>query len=172
MRYGFYITAVTWNREPILTRPDVSKILLDQVTFYRAKYAFAFCGFVVMPDHWHFLLVTHESEISNILRDMKSMISRKTIDLWKASGQGREMLKPFLRRDAEKRAHTYSLWQSGNWKAVIEECRSMERRLNYMHMNPVEKELVERAVDWPLSSARWYAHREPVGVEIDMDWLI
>ena len=35
-----------------------------------------------------------------------------------------------------------------------------------MHMNPVRAGLVEKAVDWKWSSARWYDDRNPVGLPI------
>ena len=35
-----------------------------------------------------------------------------------------------------------------------------------MHMNPVRAGLVERAVDWRWSSARWYIEHKSVGLPI------
>lgn len=37
---------------------------------------------------------------------------------------------------------------------------------DYMHNNPVKAGLVERAVDWRWSSARWYVLQRTVGVPI------
>ncbi len=35
-----------------------------------------------------------------------------------------------------------------------------------MHKNPVRAGLVEKVVDWPWSSARWYFEQKTVGVRI------
>jgi putative transposase len=44
--------------------------------------------------------------------------------------------------------------------------RKLEEKLDYIHQNPVRADLVERAADWPWSSARWYLRGERVGVPI------
>jgi len=171
MKVACYVTAVTWNRQRLLARPDVAEVILDEVEFYRGKYKCSFCGFVIMPDHWHFVFLADDEEISRVLRDLKSMIARLVIDKWKETSQGTHLLERIRRPDGQKRQHSHSLWQEGNWKVLIEEPSQIEHRLDYMHANPIRAGLVERPSDWTLSSYRWYESREPVGVTIDMDWL-
>ena len=43
------------------------------------------------------------------------------------------------------------------------------KRLIYMHMNPVNAGLVEKATDWAWSSARFFEEGKPVGVPIQ--WI-
>jgi putative transposase len=43
-------------------------------------------------------------------------------------------------------------------------------KLDYMHRNPVQRELVPRPEDWAWSSARHYATGEECGVEIESRW--
>jgi putative transposase len=52
--------------------------------------------------------------------------------------------------------HAFNVWSEGK----------VREKLGYMHENPVRAGLVERAVDWRWSSARWYEHRRPVGLPI------
>lgn len=40
------------------------------------------------------------------------------------------------------------------------------QELVYIHQNPVRAGLVERCVDWPWSSARWYEENKSVGTTI------
>ncbi len=40
------------------------------------------------------------------------------------------------------------------------------KMVEYLHLNPVRRGLVERPEDWELSSARWYAGIKPVPLEI------
>ena len=42
----------------------------------------------------------------------------------------------------------------------------MNEKIEYMHNNPVEAKLVEYALDWNWSSARFYELGEAVGVTI------
>jgi putative transposase len=39
--------------------------------------------------------------------------------------------------------------------------------IEYIHANPVRRELVARPKDWEWSSARWYAGMRPVPIEMD-----
>jgi len=42
----------------------------------------------------------------------------------------------------------------------------LQEKLDYMHLNPVRAGLVEKAVDWPWSSARYYLLGRSVGLPI------
>ncbi len=61
------------------------------------------------------------------------------------------------------------LWQAKYHDFQIFSREKLEEKLNYMHVNPVRARLVERAVDWPWSSARWYLEGRSVGVPVS--WL-
>jgi hypothetical protein len=42
----------------------------------------------------------------------------------------------------------------------------LHEKLEYMHWNPVKRELVRKPEDWPWSSARWYKGDRSSVVEI------
>jgi REP element-mobilizing transposase RayT len=56
-------------------------------------------------------------------------------------------------------------------RKLLETEKKLEEKLDYMHLNPVRRGLVTRAVDWKWSSARWYLLRKPVGIPIRMPHL-
>ena len=58
-------------------------------------------------------------------------------------------------------------WQPKYYSFEIYSREKMEEKLNYMHLNPVRAGLVERAIDWKWSSARWYESMRTVGVPIE-----
>ena len=39
--------------------------------------------------------------------------------------------------------------------------------IDYIHANPVRRDLIQRVVEWEWSSARWYAGMRPVRLEMD-----
>jgi putative transposase len=172
MRIACYVTAVAYCRTPILVRPVVANTILEELEFYRTKRAFSLCGFVIMPDHWHWLMISEQEQISPILRDMKSMISRLSLDRLQETTDTAAVIERLRLPKTSKRRHAFSLWQPGNWKVLIEDTDVAERRLMYIHANPVRAQLVGRPEEWRLSSYRWYESREPVGVTIDMDWMV
>ena len=58
------------------------------------------------------------------------------------------------------------IWQPKYYGFNVFTRGKFEEKLQYMHMNPVRAGLVERAIDWRWSSARWYFERRPVGLPI------
>ncbi len=46
--------------------------------------------------------------------------------------------------------------------------------IEYIHLNPVRKKLVEKAIEWKWSSASWFAEEENVPLKmnkIPIEWL-
>lgn len=57
-------------------------------------------------------------------------------------------------------------WRPKYYSFEIYSTEKLEEKLNYMHLNPVRAGLVEEAVEYRWSSARWYGDRRTVGVPI------
>ncbi|MCI0523783.1 MAG: hypothetical protein L0Y75_00830 [Acidobacteria bacterium] len=80
-----------------------------------------------------------------------------------------------LQHEEWKRNHRYSLWQQEkNVFSVFSEAVFMEK-VNYIHLNPVRAGLVERAIDYRWSSARYWQRcetdDEPLRVDLDrIEW--
>ena len=60
-------------------------------------------------------------------------------------------------------------WQAKYYSFSIYSRLKLEDKLKYIHLNPVRTGLVEKAVDWRWSSARWYEQQQSVGVPIQ--WI-
>ena len=59
-------------------------------------------------------------------------------------------------------------WQpGGGYDRNVVQFTTLQKMIDYIHMNPVRRGLVERPEDWHWSSARWYAGIRPVPIEID-----
>ncbi len=170
-RLACFVTAVARNRLPVLACRRVAEVILQEVEFYRAKHGYHFCGFVIMPDHWHFLMIARVDQISPILRDLKSMIARLVLDDWRRMREPPSFLDRLRLTEPTSDRQSHALWQPGNWTVLMDETVSMEHRLRYMHENPVRAGLVRVDHDWPWSSAGWYFDRSSVGIRLDADWM-
>jgi len=65
-------------------------------------------------------------------------------------------------------------WQSGGGYDRNITCgKTLLRMIDYVHLNPVRRGLVERAVDWKWSSASWFeGGQSPLPLDsIPWDWL-
>jgi putative transposase len=49
----------------------------------------------------------------------------------------------------------------------VEELKTLQAMIDYIHLNPVRRGLVERSEDWEWSSARFYAGMNPVKIAMD-----
>jgi putative transposase len=65
-------------------------------------------------------------------------------------------------------------WQSGGgYDRNVTTARTLLAAIDYIHLNPVRKQLVERAEDWHWSSAKHYAGgTSPFPIDpIPSEWL-
>ena len=64
-------------------RPDIARLFMEALCFYRRKYGLQIFGYVVMPDHYHLLLgFPPVLRISNFLRDFKSYVGKQGQPNW------------------------------------------------------------------------------------------
>lgn len=106
--------------------------LIASIEASRAKLRFKLLGYVVMPDHWHALISTESPlTISRAVQNVKWLAAR-------AVNHARET--------------TGAVWQHQFWDRFVRHRKEFERRLTYMHFNPVKRGLVTAPEDWRWSS--------------------
>ena len=112
-------------------------MLADTLCSVRNKIEVAVCGYCLMPDHWHAILLPGESaSISNVLLRVKIASSNRI-------------------RNA--RGNLAPIWQPRFFDHILRTRGEFDQTLEYMHENPVKRALVENSLDWKWSSARWFA---------------
>ncbi len=124
-----FITTNTHNRMPIFKNPAFAKEAIDQLYRVQALYPFFLFGFVIMPDHCHYLLnVPSPGSISKIMNVYKSGLSFQL-------GIGKTW---------QPRYH--SMFPNDAW-----------RTLEYIYMNPVRKKLCDHPAgyQWSSASGKW-----------------
>ncbi len=66
----------------------------------------------------------------------------------------------------------YRFWnQGGGYDRNLVEPKTVSAAVEYIHNNPVRRGLVESAIDWPWSSAAWYAGKDEVKLAMDLPEL-
>lgn len=120
-----FVTTNVEKRQKIFFDPACARVAVEALYFIQERYPFFIYGFVIMPDHCHFLLyVSAESGISRIMRDYKRSVAFSI-----ARGP---------------------MWQS-RFHLVIP--KNPGATLQYIHQNPVRAGLCTRPEDYPWSSA-------------------
>lgn len=155
-RYGqgdlHFITFSCIKRHPLLGTAgarDCFVRILDEV---RAGYAFRLIGYVVMPEHVHLLMTEPgKADPSIAIQVLKQRVSAALLEKHRNGPEGGQ-------------AH---FWHRRFYDFNVYSGEKIAEKLNYMHLNPVKRNLVTHLNDWPWSSWSHYAGTGLVLIPID-----
>ena len=168
---ALFITAVAKDRLPVFRSDAIKLVTCQALDEARQSGDFLIFAYVIMPDHLH-LLTDCPNTSADVLRYVKGLIGRRVIDYLKENNYQSSLAK--LKHEEWKRKHSYSLWQQEkNVLSIFSEAMFMQK-VNYIHLNPVRADLVERAIDYRWSSARIW-QRQPLDnepLEVDFDRIV
>jgi REP-associated tyrosine transposase len=140
-----FITISCHRHTHIFKDPNACNTLQQILEETRKKYGFLILGYVIMSNHIHLLMTEpEETPLSTAIQVLKQRFSRTRSEefVWEA------------------RYHDFN---------VFTESKKIEK-LHYMHRNPIKAGLIEEPHQWPWSSFRAYAHKEPHPVQITTEY--
>ncbi len=129
-----FITQVVERRQPIFEFEPHLDLLRTIMREAKERYPFRMLGYVFLPDHFHLLIrpvapVTH-SQIMHSIKPNFTKTYKQSIGI---SGP-------------------MKFWQKRYWDHVIRDEQDFQRRLDYIHYNPVKHAYVQRPEEWKHSS--------------------
>jgi putative transposase len=158
-----FVTFSCYRRRPLLGTPrarDRFVEILDQV---RSRFGFRLIGYVVMPEHVHLLISEPKTaNPSKALQVLKQKVSRTLRSQTTKSSSQRLLVDA-----ADSETHEIHFWQRRFYDFNIWSSAKVREKLEYMHANPVKRELVEHPKDWPWSSWSHYEKGEEGLITID-----
>ena len=127
-------------------------------------------AFVIMPEHVHLVLLPHEGIlIREILSPIKQRVTRRCLHWVEQNAP------TFLARMADVQPDgtvTHRFWQrGGGYDRNLRSLADVYEKIRYVHGNPVRRGLVERAEDWPWSSAKAWGDGGDLPLRLDRDSL-
>jgi putative transposase len=150
------LTFSCYKRQPLLTNDAWREHLAKCIDAACSECETQLAAFVFMPEHLHLLIVPYSQEpaIHGLLARIKQPFSK-----W-VKAQLSETKSSLLNRLTvqERPGKTcFRFWQEGpGYDRNLTTPSVIEAAIEYIHMNPVRRGLVQRAVDWRWSSASWY----------------
>lgn len=143
-----FITFSCYRRQPFLHSASAATQFEIELERIRRWYEVRIYGYVVMPEHVH-LLVSEPAckKLSIAMQMLKQLVSRKF-----------------------RRADQLRFWQPRYHDSLVKDHRGHAAVLDYIHQNPVERELCGLPEDWAWSSFRHYATGVDGTVEIESEW--
>jgi REP element-mobilizing transposase RayT len=131
----YLITTVTHGRQSLFSNLPAGRLVVSGIRKFDAEQVTQTLAFVVMPDHFHWLLqLGRQQSLSDLLQLFKGRTAR-AINLLEHS-QG-------------------PVWQHGFHEHAVRDDESLVDIARYIIMNPVRAGLVERPGDYSLWDAIW-----------------
>jgi len=158
-----FVTFSCYHRYQLLTDNHDICIVLKRLDLMCRDNAIRILGYVIMPEHVHFVLhPPDEVRIGAVVGQLKSRSARQILARWKEKPDSRlrKLLKP-------RTTGEYRFWQS---RCYDHNCRTPEtvrEKIDYCHKNPVKRGLVSSMADWRWSSYGWYNGADDVALEMD-----
>ena len=163
------ITVVDWV--DLLVRPIYCNIIDDSLNFCIKEKGLSVHAYVYMTSHIHLIVTTFDGELQNVIRDFKKFTTKKIIEANKNQPESRRewLLRKFSYEAQKlKRAKNYKLWQDGFHPVLLDTLEKIEQRVNYIHYNPVEAEIVFHERDYVNSSYRNYEEDNTVFCNVNV----
>lgn len=133
----YLLTAATYHRQPIFTDWMIGRLLVHE--FRRcAERSVNSLAWVVMPDHFHWLIALNNASLANVARTVKARSAQAIHASRGTSGQ---------------------VWQRGYHDHALRKDEAVETVARYVVANPLRAGLVNRLGDYPLWDAVWLNDR-------------
>ena len=167
----YFVTTTVVKFTPIFINYRFCDILISNIKYYREKYKFTILSYVIMPSHFHWILIVNPKfgTLSDIMRDIKKFTAWQIFDTMEEN-ENNKLLKTFKDAAEGLKDQTKKLWIRRFDDEVIRSQQMFWAKLNYIHNNPVKAGLVNKAEDYKYSSARNYINGDHSILEVDIEY--
>lgn len=132
--YFYILTAVVENRRPAFKDWRAGRLVVEQFRSAEEDGLVRSMAWVVMPDHFHWLVELRHKTLPGLMCRVKSRSSQSI----KRSG------------------HWHGpLWQRGYYDRTLRHDNDLQKAARYIVANPLRAGLVQRVGDYPLWDAVW-----------------
>ena len=158
---GIYFTTLTvvhWI--DLFTRKELKYIVVNSLKHCQEHKGLIIHAWCLMPSHLHLIISSKNEKLSDILRDFKKYTSKEFIEeISRINESRKEWLLEMFKKAGESlhRIKNYKVWQDGNHPKQLTTNWFSQQKLDYVHNNAIEAEIVENAEYYLYSSARDYA---------------
>ena len=130
----YLLTAVTHLREPVFSDWRAGRLVVDQFRQAQTERYADSLAWVVMPDHFHWLVELQNSTLAQLMLATKSRSARA--------------VNAYLGRSGR-------FWQKGFHDRALRREENLLAAARYIVANPLRARLVRRVHDYPLWDAVW-----------------
>ena len=131
----YFVTTCVAGRRPLLAKPDIHAILLEEWSGLRGRHGWTVGRYVVMPDHVHFFATPMPPEgtpLNQVVAKWKEWTAKRIL---KVTGG------------------TAPFWQPEFFDHLLRSEESLAEKWTYVRENPVRAGLCTQAEDWPYAGS-------------------
>jgi REP element-mobilizing transposase RayT len=148
-----FITCTVHQWVDVFTRAEYVNILLGSIRHCQKHKGLEVHSWVIISNHFHMILSSKKSKLSDIIRDLKKYTSKKNYEaIEKNSAESRKRWMLWLLN----LNGTIWFWEEGYHGEEIYSQDFFIVKLNYIHLNPVRAFLVEKEEEYLYSSCGDY----------------
>jgi len=147
----FFVTSTIVNWIPVFRDEKYYRILIDTIKHYQENNSLIVYAYVFMDNHFH--MIISNDNISKIMQSAKKYSAKEIINNLKVD-KNEAVLKEFRESKPDyKITSNHQVWQESYHPQEIISYAMLKQKIEYIHYNPVKKNLVEKPEDWKYSSA-------------------
>lgn len=179
-----FVTGGVGGFIPIFEHEYLTKEFITVINDIKEAYKMKFIAYVIMPEHYHFLLHHPKGEIvksflrtvlskssGRILQRISAFEKEKEFD-WKYARKGipstvkRNYILTTFRNRANGK-NTYSLWKEQCRVLPLNDNSKLIEKIDYIHNNPVKRRITESPDLYAWSSCQYWSRREPTDIVVE-----
>lgn len=169
-----FITFAVVEWVDVFTRKEYRDVLVESLRYCQKERGLQIYSWCIMSNHVHLVVSAKNNDTSEILRDFKKFTSKeiiKAIAVNPVESRRDWMLEIFKAAgDSNSRNSFYQFWRQDNHPKELFSANFTQQKLDYIHNNPVEAGIVEKAEEYVYSSAKDYYEGRNVGL-IEIEFL-
>jgi REP element-mobilizing transposase RayT len=131
---AYFVTTVTYGRQPIFLDLYCARDLVHCIKSIHESGKACSLSWVIMPDHFHWLLQLNDSTLSAVMNELKGISSRRINQRMSISGR---------------------IWQKSYFDRAIRDDENIRQIARYIVANPLRAGLAENIGDYSHWDAIW-----------------
>jgi len=159
--YPIFITTTVTKHIFLFHIPILAKTCLEIIDSVREKYKMKLYCYCLMPNHIHMVVRSlNQGDLSTFMKTWKALAARVIIEYAKVNDT---KLLSKLQASAEYYNSSlggrqlHQVWAPRFDDVQMRSSEVMRKKVNYIHENPMRKEIVESPEEFEYSSAGWYS---------------
>lgn len=168
----YFVTFTVLDWIDVFIRDEYRNVMIKSIKYCQKHKGLEVYAYCFMTSHIHFIIGTAgDNPLQDIIRDLKSFTSRSIRKVMEDRSQVHESRDWILRRMyfAGRRNSNnidYQFWQQHSHPVELNSNDTIDQRLEYIHLNPVEAGFIDTPEAWIYSSARDYGGKAKGLIEL------